>query len=1498
MMKCTYKLAGEKKALSYEDLITTLASNFKKYSKYSVEDLVYSLGTTVQLINDIKSSVQPIPTTVYDPTIGEEIETYGNGVEAVSNYADKAKLNDGNPLFTPFNEDQYRGQTIKKLMRENEGLSMEAAKDQADEIIKMDRIMGKHASQLHGAMRAYFSGTNSYDAFYNTFYDLYKDEQVLKNLFAGLQKLESTLKNIHGEDCTFIPKVTVSNKIESEDVVIAGTIDLVVVDSNDQAHIYLIAGSSKDYDLQLPVRHVKKDYLLGFYRHMLASKGVPVRRMSLNLVPALISVDTDGKVTDINLDEPIDRKAVMSSGNMNPLTWGYGEYFNNINSKIDVPLPVSTVSDINKTIKEHTTLFFGDQMHIASTIYDMSIQQFIKFNVKDSDDISKGRYKIVMDKRDKSKDIYIKATENKFKDAEVYKVVEKLVEQQADKSKTFVEDFMDSFKQILNGTKTFEDITTMKDDSLRKKLAVNFAIYQSGTWKLIEDRPDLTAAGIIAFRNTVTQQVDFVALRTGELNTEVPLTLGSTILGNYQKDENIVGTENLLKFTVGNAALMQVMDLINLDHETFRDAYIGTIKVYNPLTGQATVASSSELKTSYSHLCRASGVENNLGLINVASDLNVFRQYIIGAMSKGLFDFQVKNQIFAELEKVNPDVEAEVLPVLNKIRKEMEIKYRSKLNRPIEELQADFHDPVVLIYAQLCKTILYYKGIPFTQSHKLFKYSSELFGDQMLNGTYISNPSTLPEENLKRIVNIARTGFNSMTNEIMDSWESFRNNEVEELWKAKGYSKARQFVLGDQNQMYRNMFVTTESGQIGDEFRLKDPEDMQNDLTSEERTFLRKWFKRMDKLRFKDDNEKQDAILRGTYYLVPLVEGTLGSKIQGIDDPVAYAKRECGDLMSYLRESFAREEGNFYTSAEEVAAAKARTRNLSEQYVVMNRLAASYNQDYRETILQQHDINFWEINLDRIYAHYLYGAVRKKHMDKVLPIIKAVRIVGALYGRQTDVNMKNFDEYLENYMTSHIHNQSILSEEEKNAVVTITPIKFMASTLAMAFNTSTGLRNLLESVWKVPMRIQTKFFTKEDCFTKTDWWNAMMALIEDGPDFASRVTLIEALNQRMRIQDMDANRIADKITSYKSGLTHTTDRLMFWFSVAPDYFNRMSMIIAQMMHDGCWEACSFTKEEGFKYDWKRDRRFNLYATNTNVGSDQYKRQRAMYMLLLRTYNEETGKNLKEGSDLPLPYTSTQINALKDFSDTVFGFYDHDQKAMVERGALASLFTQFKTYLTAGRTIWFLAPGAYNKGETEQMINEVTGKPMFLKVIEHEGRQMMVPTDEDTGIPWLQERKSYMEGIVYTFKHMWEDFHTLGVVETFRQSLSNNVRKRNLTMVMWQLVVGFLLAALMKSWLKSYKEGKTERDKVHSPSFWQRAADATVINGLRCLAGSFQDANIYESLTSVTIDSEPAAFSILNNLMTSTGEFFIGDLTLDQWFSRNFGAYRTVKPFFD
>ena len=1498
-MACVYTLTVNGKVReygSYQELFTTLIDNKIQIENKNPSDIVFSefsrRDETVALLEKIHID-KKLTKGVFDGNSGEMREVADNGYISVSDYAEKAKKADGSSFFTPYDENQLRLAMIKQ--KTDEGKSQADAVQETNDFLEDARRVGEVASNLHAVVREYFKGKKSKEALFNMFGDNFNIE-VIEKLIPGLQKIEDYIKQRHGEDAKIVAGLTISSKLVEEREKLLGTIDIVVVDSKGRPHIYQLKGSQKQYGLMLDVRLRKIDYTLAFYRHMLAANGISAKDMTLNVIPARILMNETG-IDDIIIQTPEDRTAINDKNGINRLQWGSGEFYQNVNQKVDVQLsvPSTVTSQVAQNVLDKMQQFFPGR-HIKTKLYEFEKADFIKKHVIDSTDPSKGAYQFIdVGKKDI---IYIKEDSPKEQNAELDRKVEAYLERSREASIDYVRRFYANLENVLKGTARIETLS-FKGVEMSSRLVANLGQYIESDWSVVENE-SLLQLGIVALQNNVTKQIDLIALSAynGDINGVINLGLGDTMLGAHKKNYATSGNKNLLKATSGNIDLMKVMLALNEMPNWFNGIFkVGKIKILNMKNGTATEASTHEITTTFTLLCRETGVQNNMDKVDFIEPLEYFRQVLMSAVKNNVINSDISNNIYADLERVNVQNAKEVVKILVNAAKQMEKQYPYLKDNIKESINSD--NPQVVLYLAILETINAQSGVPFYQPHKVNSVVGSFKTQDIAGGVNATNTTTQEDPNLQLISNITENAFTNIIHEANKLGTDFQRNSVRKLWQAKGYTYAQNSTVGNQNHLYSNMFEVNEAtGKLNGMLLFKNPYDPNSKLLPEERVFLKDLLWRINKLRFRlgpNESENSDKVRElkknKKWYWVPLTEASSASKVQQVK-PTEMLERRGKSFLTLVKRAFVRSAEDTYTEEEEKA-----KRDYLDSNEVFDRFSLSEGTEAdRLELLRQYNLDFFERNLDTVYIKFMCAHVRKKHLDLALPKLRAIKLAAIAYSHRTGIDMKTYLEYLDNYIVSNIHNQALLDDELKGFMSIASPIKYLASAAALGFNATLGVRNTLESLWKAPSKIIGKFFGTEDTFGYKEYSQAVMIMIGDTGDFLHNITLIEELNRLFRMQNMDSNRIAQELKSDKSGLLNMKDRLLFWTATAPDYFNRMTMLIAQMIHDGVWGSMEVT-DEGFKYNWKKDKRFAAYANNDKSDINKYNEQRALYLYMLREANEEKGLSLKEGDDLPLPYTNQKIMALKNFSDTAYGFYDHSTRPLLQKMAIGSLITQFKSYVTAQRTNWLLKPGFYNSGEIGQLEDEKTGKPLYLKEVQNDdGETILVPTTEVTDIKLIGPKQSYMEGIFYTLKEAYSEWRTNGFQSMMNELNSVTVKKNNIKLAGWNIFVGFLLsfilAALIKMW-KDYREEDQTPVTVGSV-IGDQVFDTTT----RAMLGSTQDFNLIDSIRSNTIDAEPAALNMMSNFFTSTSQFVTGNKTLESYMRTNVGAYRSMYTLFN
>ena len=139
------------------------------------------------------------------------------------------------------------------------------------------------------------------------------------------------------------------------------------------------------------------------------------------------------------------------------------------------------------------------------------------------------------------------------------------------------------------------------------------------------------------------------------------------------------------------------------------------------------------------------------------------------------------------------------------------------------------------------------------------------------------------------------------------------------------------------------------------------------------------------------------------------------------------------------------------------------------------------------------------------------------------------------------------------------------------------------------------------------IRTITKFQT--DLTTK-DVTEAYAYVVTNGINNAMNISKLSALCAKYRISNSDLNRITERLRSGRGGVLNF-DNWMYSTLRSPDFLNRMVLFTARCMHDGCWEAIT-VENDVLKYDWKKDKRFSVYASG-DINHPDYIKQRSLYL---------------------------------------------------------------------------------------------------------------------------------------------------------------------------------------------------------------------------------------------------------------------------------------------
>lgn len=981
-------------------------------------------------------------------------------------------------------------------------------------------------------------------------------------------------------------------------------------------------------------------------------------------------------------------------------------------------------------------------------------------------------------------------------------------------------------------------------------------------WEIVsEDNidPILDQYGILLFRNKASGLIDIVKISNLYDPTQpVKLRKGKYLLGQFLKDDIAHSSADSLTMesTAGNIELIETMHVINRLHGIFKaeDVGIGAVKLLCPRQQTGLEPPNEQLLYNFDRLCKLDqGFKNNHfltksnqnGTIKMATYLDIVKQdakeILKGIDSDEGFDKLAKD-VKDSVSKIDFDLQSKekMRDQLLSLDKKLVERY-PYIQENIKEGQIE--SPESVLHKDLLYAIAELDGIKMQQQlRSSYQFHMSTKG---ISGTMADNPGTLQSHILNQATQQVTVAYQNVRDSIMQFDVELRKR-LQKLKESKNFGWIQQNITGNQvNDLYKHMYDPNSQ-----DFRFLNPWNPNSQLDDAEREFLKYALIKINSTRkdlnleelLKNPDKMKDYIEQDdSYLLVPLTKGdfasevaTRGGIINYVEEKFKYIKAIWNsDIRQELKQKIDEKVTGLLGSDKTIR----NTINNGAQWETVNsmhRLDLPENiEDRREKIQLVGGKDYFEHNLETILLKQHSNYKMAEELNKVFPRLQALAIHLNLQGAILNDKFANDLDYLFNYIKVRIHNQPFENREDASAAIfkdiTDSMMKW-SSRLALAFNPK-QMYQFIDGIWKDIM-----LFTKDykgglgGQFSKDNLVSAWEFAMKDLGHFGDKLSLQESLNMQYGMNDMDMNVFIDRVKTDNTGLfTHFWDT-GFRFASRPDYYNRMTIFVAQMKADGCFDA--HVKKDGqWIYDWKLDKRFDEFAKakgdiNKATNKEKFNKQRSEYITIARQLVEEGARNsdgtlfefdLNNPKPLPKAYTNQQSESMKALADRIYGYYAHEKKSMFNSTWVGSMLMQMNTFWSAKKNQY-----AQERSYTQEgyyVDYEEDGHKWYWKL--DESGELIPVQDEDTGLPiriWkgrpqegilitlLEVAKSLVGKSEYTDKLGFEGYRELfnNLEPDVAKLYSANLRQL-ITDIVGMFIIGGLIGGSLTEFQKSYEK---------------------------------------------------------------------------------------------
>lgn len=964
-------------------------------------------------------------------------------------------------------------------------------------------------------------------------------------------------------------------------------------------------------------------------------------------------------------------------------------------------------------------------------------------------------------------------------------------------------------------------------------------------WQVVKN-DTLDNCNIIMFKNFLTGQANFVTLSGLNLDQMHSFDGRTNILGFHLND--LQGMDNqgrqLMKSTYGNIETMRTMFLINeIIPQLGDDVKLGDLTIIGGLGG--TIQSQQyPIQLVVSNFVKAQevlnkkdpnlNISNNFSMIEHISPvsllINEFWDILHESPNLGNTDFESLKELISGSDvdglqhlingtAVDSLASAESTDVQIQRLEEL-IK---KLNIILSQQQISLSPSTIINYATgqdkladsernelvtSCCKLLLNASITLDRLSGIIRISEK---DLSETERLFARPQNISNSQVRIISKLLQDAIHSISNKLEPQVSDF-NLACLEYYEAKGYSKARNAIIGDQSRVFKHLYQ-----QIDDELFFKNPYDPASDLDTDDRKFLKKALFEINKIRFKDNNfpykSENDPALKSFikstpgYLWVPLEKASSSTRWSNpgkyFDDFKRRVQGYCKNPTLFFKEMY---EDILSEEDEEKINSDIENMQAYNRFRIAEPTLSGQPRKGRQRLFEMYGKDYFETNLQNLVIDYSYKNLQEEEMNRMLTRAKGILLQLKLTGvRENDPDkFAKTIKHIDDYLKTAVFNRSIMEESSKRIIARLQPLRKAVSTAYIAASPIAAIRDTFGGFLSNVVRSMTKYRTDIDA--KDVMW-AYQFVLRQGVHSAMTIDLLDKLNSKYLISNINIEQQQEGYKTNRGGITNAGN----WAYATlrkPDFLNRMVLFMGKLKHDNSHRAYSIVDGK-LVYNWRMDGRFDLLASNDKSNMEAYNKQKALYLSQIMKFNEENpGANLPVSLDTNLPdgYTQSQIDEIKNLGDTIYGSYNRSTKAMYENLALGSQFGVFSTWMNGIYDV-YLGKRRESSYETQQVQKEdENGNKLW---IDDNGNV----TTENTGVPYLTDIPLIVQGVWRTLHDtISELYHGRGW-----EGIKENIINSPMQMRNWKRIGSDLLVAWLLYWLfdevvnPAYKEHKKKGD---------------------------------------------------------------------------------------
>lgn len=516
-----------------------------------------------------------------------------------------------------------------------------------------------------------------------------------------------------------------------------------------------------------------------------------------------------------------------------------------------------------------------------------------------------------------------------------------------------------------------------------------------------------------------------------------------------------------------------------------------------------------------------------------------------------------------------------------------------------------------------------------------------------------------------------------------------------------------------------------------------------------------------------------------------------------------------------------------------------------------------------EAIAKMVEERSMEKDLETVFAMFAMTTVKSVELNKRKTELTIIQAMAHMNEMLMHNDIPNISEWVDSYISYALLGKRDVEAGSKKSEIILRTASQLASTMKMTFKPMAlitehvqGMSNILSKL------ISTRLANDDYTFTQKELGQAVSFLMSES--ISSDRIFADLVDRLFRFATNSNYELIEKFMVGRRG----GKRVSYWSYIgysAPDFNNRVSIALAQMIKDGVLilDGNDIASNSPLQvannmlvYNPRLDKRFSVYLANPNQTnpSETWIKQKAQYearVVDMRTHNPD---GLTASGELANPYTPREMQNLRTFGNKLFGYYSDEDKMVAARFGITRLFMQFKTWAIPKLQKWYKTSSQIDQGRYNYVMDE---------------------NGAIIGAEWVY---SYTEGALQTFYQlMRESKFDFPAYITNWKKLSPD-QKENVYSALIDALIGFILASLFKAASEALSDADAPSIAVmSSQAALKGVSDLNILDVASAMVGSGSGGPI--AVVGIASDLYLKTTEMITNMSPKTIDSFLSTMAV-------------------